>query len=388
LDARFVIILENNYNKLGRTVFEVLGWEYGLEVNIAVRDANDEDMRGGWYLVAGSQERVKESNVPFGLFIGGSLANTRIAIEDLFNPNPIPIPDTPVATAITDALRTGFTCNWNTSTDATGYYLDIATDSGFTTFATGFNNKDVGLVLTYPVTLAQGIYYVRVRAYNSAGTSASSNSITADTYLYDLDLNQYSEVVIGTQIWINKNLAVTKYADGSAIPNITDNTLWAADTTGAYCWYNNDSATYKATYGGYYNYPAVINAKGLAYLKRNGALDAGWRVPADTDFEDLSTGLGGDTVSGGKLKEAGTEHWNSPNTGADNSSGFTAFGGGWRFHSSGEFQLITNYGQWWSSTFKLSNAYSLSLSCNASTSMIVGGQEVYGYSVRLVRDNV
>ena len=53
-----------------------------------------------------------------------------------------------------------------------------------------------------------------------------------------------------------------------------------------------------------------------------------WELPSYSDVADLITFLGGSSVAGGHLKEAGLDHWQTPNTGADNTSGFTAFGGG------------------------------------------------------------
>lgn len=91
-DSRFVVIIENNYNKVdavngnGRTVFEVLGWDMGLELNAAERNPNDEELIGGWLLTAGSSDRIKESSVPLSFFAGGTLTATRAAITSLLAP--------------------------------------------------------------------------------------------------------------------------------------------------------------------------------------------------------------------------------------------------------------------------------------------------------------
>ncbi|NVN97713.1 MAG: hypothetical protein HXX17_00180, partial [Geobacteraceae bacterium] len=89
----------------------------------------------------------------------------------------------PTATAASAINFTGFTANWNAVTSATKYYLDVATDSGFTGFVTGYNNLDVGNVTTRAVTgLTVGTpYFYRVRAYDSAGTGADSNPISLFT---------------------------------------------------------------------------------------------------------------------------------------------------------------------------------------------------------------
>ena len=66
------------------------------------------------------------------------------------------------------------------------------------------------------------------------------------------------------------------------------------------------------------------------YNANNPTTPWGWRVPTQADFNTLTTTLGGASVAGGKMKMTGTTYWNSPNTGADNSSGFSAIGTGWR----------------------------------------------------------
>jgi hypothetical protein len=89
--SRFIVIIENNYNKPddvlgdGRTVFEVLGWDFGLELNAAERNTGDEEMLGGWLLTAGCSDSLKESMPPLSYFVT-SLTLTRQAIEALLAP--------------------------------------------------------------------------------------------------------------------------------------------------------------------------------------------------------------------------------------------------------------------------------------------------------------
>lgn len=91
-DSRFIVIIENNYNKIdavngnGRTVFEVLGWDFGLELNAAKRDVNDEELLGGWLLTAGCSDKLKESYMPLSYFVGGTIAATRAAIASMLAP--------------------------------------------------------------------------------------------------------------------------------------------------------------------------------------------------------------------------------------------------------------------------------------------------------------
>lgn len=148
-------------------------------------------------------------------------------------------------------------------------------------------------------------------------------------------------VTICNQEWMLKNLDVVTYRNGDTIPNITDPTAWASLTTGAWCWYNNDSVSYASTYGRLYNWYAVNDSRGLAPI--------GWHIPTDAEWSTLSNCLGGDEIAGGALKDTGVIHWSSPNIDATNSSGFTGLPGGYR-RSSGVFQSINSDGNWWSST--------------------------------------
>ena len=159
-------------------------------------------------------------------------------------------------------------------------------------------------------------------------------------------------VTIGTQIWTSKNLDVVTYRDGTPIPKITTNTDWTALTTGAWCWYNNDSATYAATYGRLYNWYAVAGiwneASNSDVSQRKQLAPAGYHIPSDPEWATLINYLGGSTIAGGNMKEVGTSHWTS-STGATNSSGFSGLPGGQR-NFNGTWSYIGNFGYWWSST--------------------------------------
>jgi uncharacterized protein (TIGR02145 family) len=136
-----------------------------------------------------------------------------------------------------------------------------------------------------------------------------------------------------------KNLEVAFYRNGDPIPQVTDPTEWAGLTTGAWCYYNNDS-TQGTTYGKLYNWYAVNDPRGLA--------PAGWHIPSDAEWTTLENSLGGNSVAGGKMKEAGTLHWASPNTGGNNNSGWAGLPDGYR-SLNGSFNTIGNNGYWWSS---------------------------------------
>ncbi len=121
---------------------------------------------------------------------------------------------------------------------------------------------------------------------------------------------------------------------------VTDNTAWSSLSTPAYCWYDNNPATYRETYGALYNW----------YTVNTGMLcPIGWHVPTDAEWEILTDYLGGESVAGGKLKEIGTTHWVSPNTGATNETGYTALPGGERSFN-GNFDTVSGVGNWWGSS--------------------------------------
>ena len=147
----------------------------------------------------------------------------------------------------------------------------------------------------------------------------------------DIDGNTYNTVIIGTQEWQKENLNVSKYSDGTPIPQETDQTTWDNLTTGAWCYYNNDPAL-GAIYGKLYNWYAVAgiyDAQSLANpTLRKQLAPLGWHVQSRPEVLTLFIYL--NTDAGSKLKEVGTIHWQSPNNGATNESGFTGLPGGLR----------------------------------------------------------
>lgn len=157
----------------------------------------------------------------------------------------------------------------------------------------------------------------------------------------DIEGNVYKTVMIGTQVWMAENLKVTKYNDGTPVPLVTNSTSWSNSTFQGYCWYNNNEAALGKIFGGLYNYFALSTARQIC--------PDGWHVPSETEWEALIIYLGGDSIAGGKLKEADTIHWIKPNTGATNSSGFTALPGGYRSFN-GTFTSMGKNGCWWSAT--------------------------------------
>jgi uncharacterized protein (TIGR02145 family) len=164
----------------------------------------------------------------------------------------------------------------------------------------------------------------------------------------------YNTVLIGDQCWLKENL---NYESGNS---------WCYDNNSA----NGD------VYGRLYTWDAALTA-----------CPAGWQLPSDDEWTTLTDFLGASGVAGGKMKEAGYSHWNSPNTGATNSSGFTGLPGGNRINNSGSFYYLGSYGYWWSSSeYSGSNAWYRGLYYDSDGVYRGNCSQTYGFSVRCLKD--
>ncbi len=197
------------------------------------------------------------------------------------------------------------------------------------------------------------VYYVRAYATNSMGT-AYGNQLQFPTNhesgtLTDVEGNVYKTVKIGNQWWMAENLKTIHYNDNTPITLETDDVVWSTLTSAAYCWYFNDQATYKDICGALYNW----------FTGNTGKLcPVGWRIPSDDDYKTLEMFLGmtqaeADGVywrgsdQGSKLKT--TTGWSLDGNGT-NSSGFSAFPGGYRYWEDGKFYGQGTIGSWMTST--------------------------------------
>lgn len=246
----------------------------------------------------------------------------------------------------------------------------------------GTGNSPVSVTASLTGLTESQIYYFRVRAENELGVSIG-NTLTfvpgsIPTSVTDIEGNVYPVVQVGTQFWMAENLKTKKYNDNSSVPNITDGATWIALTTPGYCWYNNDEASYKNTYGALYNFYAVSTGK---------LCPIGWHVPTDAEFTTFTNALGNIDYAGGKIKEAGTTHWLSPNTGATNETGFTALPAGYTTDA-GSFDGISRYEAWWTSTpYNVLKPWYRSVGYETSAVEVRNGSlNQRGFSVRCIKD--
>lgn len=251
---------------------------------------------------------------------------------------------------------------WDVNTNPTTALLTKTTD--------GSGSVDYKSSLTGLLPLKS--YYVKSYATNTVGTS----------YGNQIQFTTTDDFLIGFQTWKVLNLDVTTYRNGDAIPEVNDPTAWASLTTGAWCWYDSSSSN-GAVYGKLYNWYAVNDARGLAPL--------GYHIPTLTEFQTLTTYLGGTTVAGGKMKSTGNTTigdglWLSPNVGATNESSFLGLPAGVK-NESGISNLLNRYGYFWTSTSATtSTANSLRLFYNDDDSTYATIFKTNGCSVRLIKD--
>ncbi len=303
----------------------------------------------------------------------------------------------PSATTLAATNPTASTATLNGTVNANGASTNVVFEYGETTSygqtITAMQSPIIGTSTTNVSAEINGLkasttYHFRVKAVNSGGTvfGADMSFSTGKLTVTDADGNVYNTVTIGTQVWMAENLKTTKYRNGDDVVNRKTASEWGNTNEGAYCSYNND-AGYFTTYGALYNWFAVIDNRGLC--------PAGWHVPTSAEWLTLVAYLNSEGLDGGALKESGTSHWYSTNSGVTNSTGFTALPGGRRYNpENAAFYQIGLTGYWWTSTPYIDprNPYNDSyahewnmFATNNSISQSYFGKRD-GFSVRCVRD--
>jgi uncharacterized protein (TIGR02145 family) len=214
---------------------------------------------------------------------------------------------------------------------------------------------------------------------HTCGAAGVHNASVPYGTMTDQDGNTYRTVQIGTQLWMAENLRTTKYQNGQAIPYINNKTSWAQLTTGAFNYYDYNSA-YDCPYGKLYNWYAVENANKLC--------PSGWHVPTLSEWNQLFSFLGGASQSMIKLKTSGTTYWTAPtNVNGSNSSGFSALPGGIG-SPDGSHGYLNWDALWWTSTVSGSNAYYIAMRNAVNTSSVYSfpDNKNYAKSIRCIKD--
>ena len=272
---------------------------------------------------------------------------------------------------------------WNYVFGADGYLWNTVND--VTTAV------DVGLVYSKNETgLACSTSFTRyLWAYINCCGESSSISMTQSTLWCcgnpitdSRDAKIYNTVLIGTQCWMKENLNIgTRINSGD---QQTNNSVFEK-----YCY--NESESNCDVYGGLYQWNELMNYTTSSNSNpsgRQGICPSGWHIPSDAEWDQLMTFLGGESIAGGPMKETGTIHWNSPNTGATNSSGFTALPGGFRDDLLWPFYNFGTGAYFWSSTERpgFDNGYLRYLFFNTVELVPYDMAKVNGESARCVMD--
>lgn len=249
-------------------------------------------------------------------------------------------------------------------------------------------------------------FYVRSYVVTRAGIeygdekTFTTPELTEET-VTDFDGNVYQTVQIGDQTWMRSNLKVTHYPDGKEIPLVEEDATWSDldDLSEAYCWYGNSTSN-RDTYGGLYTWAAAMyGASGSDAIPSQvqGICPEGWHLPSDGEWKKLEVFLGmGETDAdedgwrgndqGGQLKDTGMALWISPNRGATNESGFTAFPGGLR-GIAGSFYNVGFDAYFWTATdCSGSNARYRNLTNDDGDIFRDCYLKYIGFSVRCVKD--
>lgn len=190
------------------------------------------------------------------------------------------------------------------------------------------------------------------------------------------DGKSYNTVLIGTQCWMADNLNIGTMINSSI--NQIDNEIIEK-----YC-YDNDLSNCNI-YGGLYQWDEMMQ-----YVTSNstqGICPDGWHLPSNADWDELVLFLGSANIAGGKMKEQGTTHWNQPNTGANNVSGFTGLPGGYKSYSYSTFlsALYTSF-HWTSNEDSNNRAWGRFLHYNSTIASDDTSRKLNGFSVRCLKD--
>lgn len=219
---------------------------------------------------------------------------------------------------------------------------------------------------------------------NAGKLWVSKKGIKSNEVNYGFSPNLNGYVKIGDQIWTDRNLDVDHYRNGDPIPEVQDPQEWRNLTSGAWCYYNNDSIIGK-TYGKLYNWYAVNDPRGLA--------PAGWHIPSDKEWQSLHDYVRQvypRAFEGLILREAGNVHWKYSNefSIATNNFGFTALPAGLR---QGIFSGLTESTYFWSSDRRqdkpLDEALSRWIDYVTSTLDTYVNSFKSGLSVRCIKDD-
>lgn len=300
----------------------------------------------------------------------------------------------------TGTLHAGICYSTTSNPTILGLHTDEILAAGTTTFTSALQTLQTNT-----------LYYIRPYVIDGGNTIYGPQTTfktlaivaTLGGGVQDIDGESYSSVMINGKEWMSKNLNVSKYTDGTVIPQVTDITQWNTLTTGAWCYYENDTAN-GPVYGKLYNWYAVAGIYDSNSLSnpslRKKIAPIGWHIPSKTEWSSLSVFLGGDIVSGSKLKDNMTSLWDANSNFSSNQAGFDALPSGTgylNYHSQSNnptltdvFSNKTKATYWWSATATGDTpsdvAYSRNVTSMSDQCIESGILKSSAISVRCVKD--
>ncbi|MCD4678803.1 MAG: fibrobacter succinogenes major paralogous domain-containing protein, partial [Bacteroidales bacterium] len=296
------------------------------------------------------------------------------------------------------------------------YIVNQSGSSSITTTVSGYRGEDMNMdnVIKYsgpgndPSLIVQNLVGLTsstsiTSVYNSIVPHGITPFQCGDTLLDQRDGQKYTTVQIGSQCWMVENLAYLPSVSSSLYGSISSPYYYVHGYQGTSVSAAKATGTYK-TYGVLYNWIAAMDGEASSDSVPSGVQGVcpdGWHLPADEEWKilegavDSQYGVGDPewdgtewrgSDGGGNLKETGTTHWNSPNTGATNNSGFIALPGGYR-GSFGSLYPLGSYSYFWSSTeFNSSKVWYRRLSYANTNVGRNNGEKSPGISVKCCKD--
>ncbi len=211
---------------------------------------------------------------------------------------------------------------------------------------------------------------------------------TFDTIVDPRDGKVYKTVKIGNQVWMAENLRYMPMVVSGSAGSISTPSYFVYEYYGSSVS-EAESTDNFASYGVLYNWPAAMAGASGTFDSISGVQGAcapGWHLPGYYEWVELVNYVGGAFFAGGKLKEADTTHWRSPNLGATNELGFTALPGGQR-SAQGGFRYIGGNGYWWTaSDADPGDAWAIFMSYDYEDVLYSTGRHEFALSVRCVKD--
>ena len=221
-------------------------------------------------------------------------------------------------------------------------------------------------------------YYMRPYAENE-NAIAYGQEFSFNTKIADIQGNTYKTVTIGNQVWMAENLNTTRYRNGDLI--YTTTLGLSGRNAPKYQWAYGNNENYAKIYGRLYTWYTVTDSRNICPV--------GWHLPKQSELAALKVFAGAEEVAGGKLKEAETTHWLSPNTSASNEFGFSALPGGTRMVDGAFVSLGISCYLWSSDTETYNdNAWGMGYGIYYDKSIFLWGgfYKETGKSVRCVKD--